>query len=206
MRSTDAHVVTRARQVIIALLFSISLSAGNFSADSILLDAYLREDMTVWKEYIDSLSSIHPFTPSSLIYEYGFCGYMVDRDKAHALPYVKQFKQHVQAQKNTLPVGHYEMYMSAVYVYELRLHESFHPYNAMSLAQKAVQRAPEDPLTLAYYGTSLFFAPKPFGSKQAALQWFERADKQFDDPQWRFCWVREMTKMYIEQCHQKLKK
>ena len=205
MRSTDSHVVARARQVIAALLFSISLSAGTFSADSIMLDAYLREDMTVWKAYVDTLN-VNSFNVNSLLYEYGFCGYMVDRDKAHALPYVKQFKQHVQAHKSQLPKGHYEMYMSAVYVYELRLHESMRPVKAMSLAQSAVQLAPEDPLTLAYFATCLFFAPKPFGSKQAALQWFERADKLFEDPQWEYCWVRAMTKMYIEQCHQKLKK
>ena len=172
-----------------------------------MLDAYLREDMTVWKTYVDTLHITHyTLHNNSLLYEYGFCGYMVDRDKAHALPYVKQFKQHIQAHKSQLPKGHYEMYMSAVYVYELRLHESMRPVKAMSLAQSAVQLAPEDPLTLAYFATCLFFAPKPFGSKQASLQWFERADKLFEDPQWEYCWVRAMTKMYIEQCHHKLKK
>ena len=51
-----------------------------------------------------------------------------------AKAYVAQFRKHVEAQKGHLPIGHYEMYMSAVLVYELRLHESMRPIKAMSLA------------------------------------------------------------------------
>ena len=117
-----------------------------------------------------------------------------------------QFRKHVEAQKGHLPTGHYEMYMSAVLVYELRLHESMRPIKAMSLAKEATKLAPNDPLVLSYYGTSLFYAPKPFGSKAEALEWFEKADKFFKGPQWEYCWVREANEMYIQQCHEKLKK
>ena len=48
----------------ITLCFSISLSAGNFSADSVLLNAYKREDMSVWKEYLERVQT-------DLLYEYG---------------------------------------------------------------------------------------------------------------------------------------
>ena len=152
----------------------------------------------MWQTYVDK--------KVDLIYEYGFCGYIVDKDKKAAKPYVQRFRQHVEAQQKTLPKGHYEMYMSAVYVYELRLHESFHPAKAMSLAKQATKLAPNDPLTLSYYATSLFYAPRPFGSKQEALTYFERAEKLFRAPEWRYCWVREATLMYIDQCREKLKK
>lgn len=199
----------KVQRILISLLFvmlSISLSAGNFSADSLLLDAYKKEDMSLWKTYVDSLSLLHSFTPSLLTYEYGFCGYMVDRDKPHALPYVTRFKEHVEAQKKTLPAGHYEMYRSAVLVFELRLHESIHPVKSMSLAKEAVKLAPKDPIVLTYYGTCLFYAPKPFGSKEEALIWFEKADKYFRAPQWKFCWLKEANSMYIKQCKDKLQK
>ena len=103
-----------------------------------------------------------------------------------------------------MPAGHYEMYMSAVYVFELRLHESVHPIKAMSLAKEATRLAPNDPIVLSYYGTCLFYAPKPFGSKQEALKWFERAKSRFKGDEYRFCWVREANEMYIRQCHEKL--
>ena len=198
MRPAYAHIITRARSIIIALWFSLSLSAGNISADSVLFAAYQREDMSVWKEYVDK--------NQDLLYEYGFCGYMVDRDKEHALPYVQRLKSHTIHHKSQLPAGHYEMYMSAVYVFELRLHESIHPIKAMNLAKEAVRLAPEDPLTLSYYGTCLFYAPKPFGSKSEALKWFEKAKTHFVGNRWQYCWVREATQMYIDQCQEKLKK
>ena len=149
-----------------------------------------------------------------MLYEYGYCGYIVAEAKKEGkealLPeakrYVARFREHVEAQKGKLPAGHYEMYMSAVYVYELRLHESMRPVKAMSLAKEATRLAPDDPLVLSYYGTSLFYAPKPFGSKEEALTWFEKAAERFEAPRWEYCWTREATQMYIQQCHEKLKK
>lgn len=190
---------------------SITLSAQDFSADRELFDAYRQENMSVWQEYIESLQP-SAVSSQTLLYEYGYCGYIVAEAKKEGkealLPeakrYVQQFREHVEAQKGQLPAGHYEMYLSAVMVYELRLHIAIRPIKAMSLAKEATRLAPEDPLVLSYYGTSLFYAPKPFGSKSEALTWFEKADSHFRDPQWNYCWVREATKMYIRQCHEKL--
>lgn len=203
----------RIKTILILLLTFISLSAQVTDRD--LLDAYHREDMSIWKEYIDSVMANRlQVTGDYLLYEYGYCGYIVAEAKKEGkeslLPeakrYVKQYKQHVEALKNQLPKGHYEMHQSAVYVYELRLHESIHPFNAMSLAKEATKLAPNDPLVLSYYGTCLFYSPKPFGSKSDALKWFEKAQPLFDDEQYTYCWVRKANEMYIQQCHDKLKK
>lgn len=201
MRSTVTHIIARARQVILALCISLSLSA---QTDRDLLDAYQREDMTLWKAYVDTLNT-HSLNTNSLLYEYGYCGYVLEYDKPHATPYISRFRAHVQAQRENLPLGHYEMYMSAVYVYELRSKISIHPLKAMSLAKEATKLAPSDPLVLSYYGTCLFYAPKPFGSKKEALEWFERAEQLFHAPQWKDCWVRAANTMYIGQCKEKLK-
>ena len=195
------------------IVFSFSLSAQDFSADRDLFAAYQKEDMSVWKEQID-VQRDNVQSTKDLLYEYGYCGYIVAEAKKEgkeslmpaAKSYVAQFRKHVEAAKNQLPTGHYEMYMSAVLVYELRLHESMRPIKAMSLAKEATKLAPNDPLVLSYYGTSLFYAPKPFGSKAEALVWFEKADKFFKGPQWKYCWVREANEMYLQQCHEKLKK
>ena len=199
--------------MLLLIVFSFSLSAQDFSADRDLFAAYQKEDMSVWKEQIDVRRNDVRST-KDLLYEYGYCGYIVAEAKKEgkeslmpaAKSYVAQFRKHVEAAKNQLPTGHYEMYMSAVLVYELRLHESMRPIKAMSLAKEATKLAPNDPLVLSYYGTSLFYAPKPFGSKAEALVWFEKADKFFKGPQWKYCWVREANEMYLQQCHEKLKK
>ena len=203
----------RIKTILILLLTFISLSAQVTDRD--LLDAYHREDMSIWKTYVDSVMANRlQLTGDYLLYEYGYCGYIVAEAKKEGkeslLPeakrYVKQYKQHVEALKNQLPKGHYEMYQSAVYVYELRLHESIHPFNAMSLAKEATKLAPNDPLVLSYYGTCLFYSPKPFGSKSDALKWFEKAQPLFGDEQYTYCWVRKANEMYIQQCHDKPKK
>lgn len=193
----------------ITLCMSVTLFA---QTDSVLFAAYQHEDMTVWKNHLESPSLLHSFTPSALLYEYGYCGYIVAEAKKEgketlmpeAKRRVQQFKAHVEALKDQLPVGHYEMYLSAVYVYELRLHESIHPFKSMSLAQEATKLAPNDPLVLSYYGTCLFYAPKPFGDKAEALKWFEKAQKRFTGARWKYSWVREANEMYIRQCHEKL--
>ena len=195
MRSTDTHTLTRAWQVILALCISLSLSARSFVADGDLLNAYLHNDMQVWKAHVD--------TVVDLPYEYGYCAALMDKDKEAAKPYVQRFRQHVEAAKKTLPKGHYEMYMSAVYVYELRLHESFHPVKSLDLAREAVKLAPNDPMTLTYCGTALFYAPKPFGNKKEALELFIKAEQLFQGKQWYNCWWRPAAMMYIAQCYDK---
>lgn len=190
----------------IHLWLSILLAVTLFS-DSVMLDAYRHEDMSVWKEYVDS-------PRPTLAYEYGYCGYIVAEAKKagqealmeEAKQRVLQFKSHVEEAKASLPVGHYEMYLSAVYVFELRLHVSIHPMRSMSLAKEATRLAPKDPVVLSYYGTCLFYAPKPFGSKAEALEWFDRAKPLFAGDKYRYCWMREANEMYIRQCHEKLKK
>lgn len=198
------YKVQRGIVLLLCMVCSFFLSAQDFSADRELFAAYQREDMTVWQAYIDAQKD-HVQSTRDLVYEYGYCGYIVAEAKKEgkealmpeAKRYVKQFKEHVEALKTQLPAGHYEMYLSAVYVFELRLHESLHPLKAMDLAKKATQLAPEDPITLTYYGTSLFYAPKAFGNKKEALKWFEKASVYFADPKWAYCWLREANDMYI---------
>ena len=56
--------------LLLAILLSVTLWT-----DSLLFDAYQREDMSVWKEYVDSVTYHQsPVTNRSLLYEYGLCG------------------------------------------------------------------------------------------------------------------------------------
>ena len=198
------YQVQRSALGLLLMVICMTLSAQDFSADRGLFDAYQREDMSVWEEYLGNRQP-SAVSHQTLIYEYGYCGYIVAEAKKEGkealLPkakrYVQQFRSDVEAAKGSLPAGHYEMYMSAVMVYEMRLHIAIRPVKAMSLAKEATKLAPKDPLVLAYYGTSLYYAPAPFGSKKEALQYFKQAKELFQGPQWEYCWVRKATEMYI---------
>lgn len=191
--------VHRSFITIIFVMFSISLSALDFRADRDLLEAYLRNEMPVWRQYIDSAQH----TEHLLIYEYGYCAARIETDGGGARPFVKRFRRHVEMLKEHLPAEHYAMYMSAVYVYELKLHESFHPLRALTMAREAVNIAPNDPMTLMHYGLTLFYAPKPAGNKREALRLFLKAEELFAAPEWENCWLRPAAKMYIAQCYDK---
>ncbi len=192
----DFFVMKRFVIPFLLLFGALTVQAQNaFSEHAYLLDAYLTNNMNVWKAHIDSVVD--------LPYEYGYCAALMETDREAAKIYVKRFHQHVEQAKNSLPAGHYKMYMSAVWVYELRLHESFHPARALQWAKEAVNEAPEDPLTLTYCGMSLFYAPRPFGRKKEALTYFLRAEKQFAAPEWYNCWWRAAALMYISQCYEK---
>lgn len=195
------RISMRTRLLLISLLCWSLLSAGDYTADSRLLGAYLRGEMSVWQALVDSAA--HSPTPHTLSYEYGYCGFLVDCDKEAARPYVRLFRQHTETLRGELPAGHYAMYMSAVCVYELRLHLSFHPVRALNLAREAVRLAPEDPLTLIYCATALFYAPQPFGNKDEALTLFEKAERLTRGKAWHNCWWRPNAMMYIAQCYDK---
>ena len=81
--------------------------------DRDLFDAYLREDMTVWKEYIDNLSTFHTaladrqnFQLSTLLYEYGYCGYIVAEAKKDGkeslLPEAKRYIFNLNCPRGTM--------------------------------------------------------------------------------------------------------
>ena len=83
MRSTYTLFAARERQIIVLLLlivFSLSLSAQDFSADRDLFAAYQKEDMSVWKEQID-VQRDNVQSTKDLLYEYGYCGYIVAEAK-----------------------------------------------------------------------------------------------------------------------------
>ena len=210
--------------IVFLVLGCLTAAAQRLTTDSVLFSAYLHEDMGVWKAYIDHALNSQPSTLNSqLLYAYGYCGYIVAEAKKEGkeslLPEAKRYVQNFKSQVEQLhslscrkgkgvglPAGHYEMYMSAVYIFEMRLKESVHPVTAMQLAKEATRLAPNDPLVLSFYGTCLFYAPRPIGSKAEALEWFERAQTHFAAPEYRFSWVREANEMYIRQCREKLKK
>ena len=91
--------------LLLVMVFSFSLSAQDFSADRDLFAAYQKEDMSVWKEYIDVRRNDVRCT-KDLLYEYGYCGYIVAEAKKEgkeslmpaAKSYVAQFRKHVEAQ------------------------------------------------------------------------------------------------------------
>lgn len=176
------------------------------AADLPLMNAYLENDMPAWRAFIHATDWEHATQAERqrvLAYEYGYCAAMMEVDKHEAQRATQVFHSHVEAMKNSLPEGYYEMYLSAIYAFEFKLGQSFHVFSILRYANKALELAPNDPIVVGYMGNVLFYAPKGIGDKKKALALFEKAATLFASPQWKYCWNRPAMLLAAAQCYEK---
>ena len=150
-----------------------------------LLDAYQREDMSVWKAYIDT-SEPQQMTADEqlrlLRYEYGFAAAMLATDKATAKVYIQRFGEHIKQAQPILSEALYNVYMSAYHTYSMRLTMNVfaHGKAIYKYAQAALDADPEEPMAWVAQGNIHFYTPKMMGGdKQKALDEYNRADSLF---------------------------
>lgn len=176
------------------------------AADLPLMNAYLENDMPAWRAFIhatDWEQATQAERQRVLAYEYGYCAAMMEVDKHEAQRATQVFHSHVEAMKNSLPEGYYEMYLSAIYAFEFKLGQSFHVFSILRYANKALELAPNDPIVVGYMGNVLFYAPKGIGDKKKALALFEKAATLFEASQWKYCWNRPAMLLAAAQCYEK---
>ncbi|MBR1717230.1 MAG: tetratricopeptide repeat protein [Paludibacteraceae bacterium] len=186
--------------------FCMGASAQFTEADKELMDAYLENNMPKWKSFIDAVpwnTATKQAKLRSLAYEYGYCAAMLDVNKKQAAPYVERFHKHVEEMKPHLGAGYYDMYLSSVYAFEIMLGKSAHFISTLKLANSAAEKQPDNPITLGYRANVLFYAPRGIGNKKEALRIFEKAEKLYRAPQWKYCWNRPATLLTIAQCYEK---
>lgn len=173
------------------LLLCATMMWAQFS-DADLFAAYLRNDMTTWKAYIDGSNwdKLSQKEKCRLIgYEYGFVAFQLDEDKKvkdeskHLGPkYLEAFRQHVTEMKPYLKESTYDCYWSSVNAYDYLLDAGKLKSGlaAYKLAKASVEAGPNDPLAHALCGSVLFFAPRIFGgSKPEAHKHFLKAEQLF---------------------------
>ncbi len=190
----------------IMLMTCASLFAQFSEADKDLMDAYLENNMSKWKSYIDAVpwkSATKQARLRCMAYEYGYCAAMMDVSKKQAAPYVERFKSHVEEMKPHLGAGYYDMYLSSVYAFEIMLGKSAHFVSTLKLANSAAEKQPNNPITLGYRANVLFYAPAGIGNKKEALVIFQKAEKIYRAPEWKYCWNRPATLLTIAQCYEK---
>ena len=175
------------RYVLLALTLLV-LAAAPVTAqysDQQLLDAYLREDMSVWKAYIDA-SDRHELTAEEqlrlLRYEYGFAAAMLTIDKPNAKAYIQRFGEHTNEARPILSKALYNVYMSAYHTFSMRqsMNVFAHSKAIYSHAQAALDADPTEPMTWVAQANIHFYAPRLMGGdKRKALEEYNRADSLF---------------------------
>lgn len=90
--------------------------------------------------------------------------------------------EQLEIQRQSLGEPHFLAYLSAANAYTLDLHPTqlLAGLRAMQLSRKALQMAPDDPLTLSVRAHIMFYAPAPLGDKRQALGLYTRACEIYD--------------------------
>jgi len=203
------------RQLLLALTL-LTLAAAPLTAqqsEQQLLDAYINQDMSVWKAYIDA--SDPQQLPADeqlrlLRYEYGFAAAMLSIDKSNAKAYIERLGKHIEQAKPILSEALYNVYMSAYHTFSMRLTMNVfaHGKAIYKYAQAAMDADPNEPMAWVAQGNIHFYTPKMMGGdKQKALEEYNKADSLFmlqEDYNTR--WELYAERMNRQKCEEYLQK
>ena len=165
----------------ILLLVSSLCRAQNSNQQ--LYEAYTTRDMSVWEHYIDSADwdSLDTEQRKQLLnYEYGFSAYILGVDLEKGKKFIQRFASHLEMIKSDLPEERYCAYLASVYTYQLAINKTQlmkYAKGIFSNIQHAMEVNAEDPFVLSIQGNVEFYSP--FGSKKAALEYFQKADSLY---------------------------
>lgn len=178
-----------------------------------LFNAYLHQDMSVWRNYIETAKweKMSISERKRLInYEYGFIATAIDAEDPKADEYLTHFRQHVaeEYESQHISEAHYCMYMSSINAYDFMLNKSklfSAGLQSFKLVKRASVLAPDDPYVLTLKANVDFYAPAAFGGdKEAALTLFTRARELFRETEdYKHLWNYASLRLCIAQCYDK---
>lgn len=210
--------------IMIVVLFSSSCFAQD--SEQQLYDAYMSADMSVWARYIDSVDW-HTATMSEraavLNYEYGYTAHAVSINQEDAAQRLEQFANHLESHRADMDSGLYYSYKASLCSYRLSLERRQITKQIKGIYEymnRAMEISPNDPFVLTMQGNVEFF--NPFGSKQKALKYYQKADSiyhtpnQYNYPRWNIRALQipllqsmdklGLTEEAIKKCHEILAK
>ena len=202
------------RQLLLALtLLALTAPVSAQYSEQQLLDAYLGEDMSVWKAYIDASEAQQLPADEQLRllrYEYGFAAAMLSIDKANAKAYIERFGKHIAQARPILSEALYNVYMSAYHTFSMRLTMNVfaHGKAIYKYAQAALDADPTEPMAWVAQGNIHFYTPKMMGGdKRKALDEYNKADSLFMlQPDYNTRWELYAERMNRDKCKEYLQK
>ncbi len=150
-------------------------------ADCMLFDAYQKENMQVWADYLNS-SSFSSLTTTEqhryLDYEYGYTAAAIDMNRADAMQRLDSFALHIEQASSTLPSATILAYRSALAAYRVKVRQSTisNALRSFRYAEQAYEADSLNPLAITMQGNIRYFAPGILGgNKKKAQHYFLRA-------------------------------
>ena len=181
-------------------------------SDTDLYNAYLKQDMAVWSDYIHSLDwrqlSIKDKI-TYLNYSYGYIAYSSSLPEVDSDILNERFFEHINEMSGKMPEAERQTYLCSYYAYSITLHKvrAFTlGTKALKTSEFAVSQDTLNPLALSLRGNVLFYSPSFVGGDKAqALSYLQKAEQQYKsqkltDNNWNY----RALQLTIAQCYEKL--
>lgn len=174
------------RTIFISILLLLTSLCHAQDLEQRLYDAYMCADLTVWAQYIDSVNWDAATTDERamlLNYEYGYAAHAISLEQADAALRLEQFANHLELHRAHLDSGLYYSYKASLCSYRLSLERRQIAKQIKGIYEymsRAMEISPNDPFVLTMQGNVEFF--NPFGSKQKALKYYQKADSIYNTP------------------------
>ncbi len=179
--------------------------------DEELYKAYLKGDVSLWKEYIehadwDKLSEMEK--ERLLNYQYGYVAFAVSEENESAERHLQLFAQHIEELSGKLDGAQLACYRSSLAAYEM----SFNAFRKLMYANRAMAYANEamridslHPAALTLKANIDMYCPKAFGgNKERALRYFLLAERRFKELHLTIHnWNYRALQLCIAQCYEK---
>lgn len=196
------------------LLFATDSSTHPYS-DSVLYQAYLHNNIKIWKDYIEVSDWQHLNLTERLRllhYEYGYVATLIDategKTNLQAATYLARYERHLTCLQDSLSPSQYAAYLSAANAYTFMLDKRkliSAGLQSFQLAKNAVRLDSNEPMALILKGNIYFYAPRALGgNKQQALEMYLKAKQQLEKQRLTaFNWTYTALLLCIAQCYEK---
>lgn len=174
--------------IFLAITSSIFVTASDKDQ---IYKAYVSGNMGLWKETIDRMEQKKSTSDSFLLelvnYQYGYIGWAMGTDRlGEARNYLELAEKHIERlNKKGYSPSSLLAYRSAFYGFRVGMNRFQAPVlgpKSVSMAKKAIETDPDNPLGYIQLGNSEYYMPAVFGgSKSKALEYFLKAKSLMEE-------------------------
>lgn len=193
----------------LSLVFPNQVSAQY--TDEALYAAYLKSDVSLWKEYIEHTdwNSLSKNEKKRLLnYQYGYVAFAVSEQDESAEHHLQLFAAHIEEMGSDLEAAQLACYRSSLAAYEMSMNtfrKLMYANRAMTYANEAMRLDSLHPAALTLKANIDMYCPKAFGgNKERALRYFLLAEQRFRELNLTLHnWNYRALQLCIAQCYEK---
>jgi tetratricopeptide (TPR) repeat protein len=173
--------------IIIILVFAAFSPVWATSYKSRIYDAYISNNMPMWKTIIDEMEDSKnkdkTFLMELVNFQYGYIAYCIGLGKMdEAEKYLSLAKENLEkAEKSDFEESEISAYKSAFYGFEIGINKMKAPFigpKSVKYSKLAMEQNPQNPMGYIQYGNSQFYMSPVFGgSKTEAVKHLKKAEK-----------------------------